>query len=288
MLTFAAVASLLMTGCASEQASTSRQAEGVAAVLGSEQPTASPMVTPGSDGDASTDSDETTDENLDADQASPEVTPSEIASESIEPTESSEFGAGAEEIAGSDYMDPIAANSWVNIKNRSTWPVTITAYDYSAESHVQTVVLKPTEELNLWGWGSAVGKDVYTELSWCMDPEQTEGSCPGSTQVRASLGFERSIFYGSQASMTTYFKQPRNLPDNSERVGKSPHISADTTLTVTLQPAESHVFVPYPDFQDLNSLQFYVSRRQDQLTGAVRKITRFGVIIEDAGSWPAP
>ena len=289
MLTFTAVASLLMTGCASEQASTSRQAEGVAAVVGSEQPSASPTAAPTSDEDTNTDSNETTDENSQAEQASPEATPSEIATESIEPTESTEFGQGAEVTVGSGYMDPIAANSWVNIKNRSTWPVTITAYDYSAQSHVQTVVLNPTEELKLWGRGSAVGNDVYTELSWCMDPEQTEGSCPGSTQVRASLGFERSIFYGSRASMTTYFKQPRNLPDNSERVGKSPHISSDTTQTVTLQPTESHVFVPYPDFNDLNSLQFYVSRRQDQLTGIdERKITRFGVIIEDAGSWPAP
>ena len=84
LLTCAAVASLLMAGCASEQASTSRQAEGVTAgLLGSEQPSASPTVTPGSDGNASTDSDETTDENLDADQASPEATPSEIATESI-------------------------------------------------------------------------------------------------------------------------------------------------------------------------------------------------------------
>lgn len=223
-----------------------------------------------------------------AERAAAGPSQSEIVAESTEPTESTEFGQGAEVTVGSDYMDPIAANSWVNIKNRSTWPVRITAYDFNAESRVQTVVLKPTEELNLWGWGSAVGKDVYTALSWCMDPEQTVGSCPGSTQVRASLGFENSIFYGSQASMTTYFKQPRNLPDNSERVGKSPHISADTTDTVTLQPAESHVFVPYPDSNDLNSLQFYVSRRQDQLTGALRKITRFGVIIEDAGSWSAP
>lgn len=87
MLTFTAVASLLMTGCASEQASTSRQAEGVAAVVGSEQPSASPTAAPTSDEDTNTDSNETTDENSQAEQASPEATPSEIATESIEPTD---------------------------------------------------------------------------------------------------------------------------------------------------------------------------------------------------------
>ena len=77
LLTCAAVASLLMTGCASDQTNTSRQADGVPAVLGSEQPSASPTATPTSDEDTNTDSNETTDENSQANQASPEATPSE-------------------------------------------------------------------------------------------------------------------------------------------------------------------------------------------------------------------
>ena len=92
MLTFAAVTSLLITGCAAGQSSTSRQAEGVTAgLVGSEQPSASSgAALLGSDGEANTDSDETADESSEANQASPEATPRENDSESIEPIESIE------------------------------------------------------------------------------------------------------------------------------------------------------------------------------------------------------
>ncbi len=89
LLTFAAVTALLMTGCASDQTNTSRQAEDVnAGLVGSEQSSASPAPVSQDDEDAVNDSEETTDENPQANQTSPEATPSDNESESVEPIES--------------------------------------------------------------------------------------------------------------------------------------------------------------------------------------------------------
>lgn len=229
-----------------------------------------------------------------AERAAAEASQSEVVTESTEPTESTDFGQDGGVVVGSDYMDPISANSWVEIKNRSKWTVAIDAFDYDSLSHEQRVVLKPGEELDLWGWGSLAGKDVAADFTWCLDLEQqpVAGRCPGSTLVWASSNFERGIMYGSYVQFRSLKEPTRpSLQQGSEKVsglGKGQHTDSTIhTESASLNREESRVFVPYPDFPDLDSIQFYVSRRQDKSGVLDRKITRFWVIIEDLGSRPS-
>lgn len=239
---------------------------------------------------------------LEAERAAAEASQSEVVTESTEPTESTDFGQDDEVVVGSDYMDPNSANSWVEIKNRSTWPVTINASDYYALSHKQTLVLKPGEELRVWGSGSSSTQDVYVELGWCLDPQVenttgglTEGSCEKSTPLFSALSFARYTLAGSFADFSYLRSPPRPAKEqDSERVGKGggsgcwPFCDEGDYVRFSTQLAteDSRVYVPNPTFPDLNTIQFYVSRRQDKSGVQDRKITRFRVIIEDLGSWP--
>lgn len=239
---------------------------------------------------------------LEAERAAAEASQSEVVTESTEPTESTDFGQDDEVVVGSDYMDPNSANSWVEIKNRSTWPVTINASDYYALSHKQTLVLKPGEELRLWGWGSSSTKDVFIELGWCLDPQVqnstgglTDDSCETSTPLSSTMGFERYKLTGSWANFSYLKSPPRPAQEqDSERVGKGgghgcwPFCDEGdyVRFRTQLKTEDSFVYIPNPTFQDLNTIQFYVSRRQDKSGVQDSKISRFWVIIEDLGNRP--
>ena len=237
-----------------------------------------------------------------ADRAAAEASQSEIVTESIEPTDSTDFGQDGEVVVGSDSMDPNSANSWVEVKNRSTWPVTMNASDHDALSHKQMLALKPGEELRLWGWGSSSTKDVSIEFGWCLDPQVqnttgglAENSCEKSTPLSSTMGFERYKLTGSYAYFDYLKSPPRPAQEqDSKRVGKGggsgcwPFCDEGDYVRFRTQlvTQDSIVYVPNPTFQDLNTIQFYVSRRNDKDGEHDRKISRFWVIIEDLGSRP--
>lgn len=272
MLTFAAVASLIMTGCASQQTSTSRQAEGVAAALGSEQPSASPTATSASDGDASTDSDETTDEySEESSTATDDIPKSSDAGPATAIVDAAEKDLGqtptpfnegqdASTSITSTAIDPAAANVWVEMDNLSSRTVEVTSYDQADRGNVQVIKdYTPGSQLDLWG-AATNGTDVWVKVRWCENPKEkvVNDKCPGSTFSEMTLDINNSWLGAYNYLSFESNEVPREL------------------IRPTISIGQSFTFGPFAGQQPI---EFVVTRQSDR--NITHKILRYQFQIKD-------
>ena len=276
LLAFAAATSLLITGCAAGQSSTSRQAEGVpAALVGSEQPSASasaPLV--GSDEDAGTDSDETTDENSEEPSTAPDDSPTasdaETATAIVDATEKdlgqtpAPFNEGEEASTSiaSGAIDPAAANVWVEMDNLSSRTVEVTSYDQADRGNVQVIRdFTPGSPLDLWG-AATNGTDVWVKVRWCENPKEkvVNDRCPGSRFREMALDINNS-WLGAYLYLSFIDEKERDLIRPTINVGQS---------------------FTYGPFSKEQPIKFVVTRESDR--NITHKILRYQFQIKDGQS----
>lgn len=284
ILAVAAAAALLAGGCTSGQTSTSRQAEGVAGVVGSgpligsgqsdaplawntgpdgkqENPASGALLAGNSPSPSS---------SIASDDAASSSDP-EPATAIVDATKKDLGRAPVPFYEGRDVststttatMDPAAANAWVEMDNLSTRTVEVTSYDQVDRGNVQVLPnFTPGSPLDLWG-AATNGTDVWVKVRWCENPKEkiVDDTCPGSKLRAVALDINNS-WLGAYVYLSFQ-------TNNQER----------ELIRPTINVGQSYTYGPFSEQQPI---EFVVTRQSDR--NITHKILRYQFQIKDGST----